>query len=308
MAKWAVGRWKRFGVVGTALAIAVLFAYSYGVVSHRYELFPYHYFGRVLRGDLFERLAPHGGYDVSVGRRAVPCDEIGPRALVLVTLGQSNAANSGDGRFGPERGVYNFNLFDGRCFEARDPLLGAGGDGGSVWIPLASQIIESELASSVIVAPIGLGGTRVEDWAPGGKLSGRFARLTREISRSGLRVHAILWHQGESDRGTRPEAYRAAFLAMVRDMRSSGSTAPIYVARATRCGDSVSREVNEVQAELGLGHPELGLRAGPDTDKLIGSVWRDGCHFTRAGLVRHAGLWFDILARDIPGLLAQFEQ
>lgn len=295
-------------LAGTAFTAALLCAFSYGVVSHRYELFPYHYLGWLLRGGTLEGLAPHGGYDVSVDRRAVSCRGIGPRTLVLVTFGQSNSANSGNGRFGPAPGIYNFNLFDGRCFEARDPLLGAGGDGGSVWMPLAREIIESGLAASVVIAPIGLGGTRVEDWAPGGMLSSRFDRLTAEITRAGLHVHAILWHQGESDRETDREAYRATFLAMVRHIRDSGSTAPFYVARATRCGDLSSPEINQVQTELGLGHPQLGIRPGPDTDKLIGPVWRDGCHFTQAGLVRHSGLWFEILAGDIPGLFEHFEQ
>lgn len=299
--------WKRRGVAAAGIMAAMLCAYGYGVISHRYEIFPYHFFGWILRGGAFDGLASRGGYDVSVDRPQVPCAGIGPRTLVLVTFGQSNSANSGKGRFARARGVYNFNIFEGHCFEARDPLLGAGGDGGSVWIPLASRIIESDLAANVVIAPIGLGGTRVEDWAPGGSLSGRFSRLDQELARGGLRVHAILWHQGESDRSTDPEAYRAAFLSLARSIRRLGSTAPIYVARATRCGDVVSRELNEQQAELGSDHPELGLRPGPDTDTLASPVWRDGCHFTQAGLVRHADLWFEKLAEDIPGLLRQFE-
>lgn len=308
VAKLTGRRWRRITLVGTAIVAALLSAFGYGVVSHRYELFPFHHLGWLRRGGIFDRLAPLGGYNVSIDRRAVPCNRIGTPTLVLVTLGQSNAANSGEVRFGHVPGVYNFNLFDGRCFEARDPLLGAGGDGGSVWMPLARQIVESGLVASVVIAPIGLGGTRVEEWAPGGALSSRFDRLNGVASRSGLHVHAILWHQGESNRGTDPEAYRATFLAMVRHIRGKGLTAPLYVARATRCGNLDSRGINQVQAELGLEYPELGLRPGPDTDKLIGPVWRDGCHFTSAGLARHAGLWFEILAGDIPELLGQSRQ
>ncbi len=280
-------------------------AYAYGVISHRYELFPYHYAVWLVRGGAFESWAARGGYDVSIGRRPASCAGIGPRTLVLATFGQSNSANSGAGRFGSAPGIYNFSLFDGRCFEAQDPLLGAGGDGGSVWIPLAQQIIESDLAANVIIAPIGLGGTRVEDWAPGGMLSGRFNKLSESLSRAGLRVSAILWHQGESDRGTGAEAYRASFLSLVHGIRRSGIAAPIYVARATRCGDLVNLEINAAQRELGLGYAALGLRSGPDTDTLAGPIWRDGCHFTQAGLVRHAGMWFDVLAQDVPGLLEQ---
>jgi hypothetical protein len=298
-------RWWRRGAAVALAGAAMLCAYGYGVISHRYELFPYHYAVWLARGVTLDRLTSRGGFDVSVNRRSTTCAEIGPRTLVLVTFGQSNAANSGPARFGGSPGIYNFNPFDGRCFEAQDPLLGAGGDGGSVWLPLARQIIESGLAANVVIAPIALGGTRVADWAPGGRLSGRFARMQEAAMGAGLRANAILWHQGESDRDSRAADYRASFLAMVRAIRDSGSTAPIYVARATRCGSLVSREINEVQRELGHGHAELGLREGPDTDTLAQPVWRDGCHFTRAGIVRHAGLWFGILAQDIPGLLEQ---
>lgn len=290
-------------MVAVAVAGAMLGAYGYGVISHRYELFPYHYVGWLLQGGTLDGLAPYGGYDVTVDRHAVPCDGIHGRTLVLLTLGQSNAANAGDGRFGPVPGVYNFNLFDGRCFEARDPLLGPGGDGGSAWVPLARQIIESGLAATVIIAPIGLGGSRVEDWAPGGKLWSRLGRAVGELSHAGLRVHAVLWHQGESDRGTDAAVYGASLLDMVRGIRAAGLAAPIYVARATRCGEFESLEINRTQAALVHDHPELGLRPGPDTDRLREPVWRDGCHFTRAGLVRHAGLWFEVLAGDVPKLL-----
>ncbi|MEZ5532071.1 MAG: sialate O-acetylesterase [Steroidobacteraceae bacterium] len=301
----AEGAWHRRGALVAVLVVSLAIGYGYGVLSQRYELFPYHHLGWLLHGDAFKRLAAHGGYDVTAGRPRVSCRSVGAHSLVLVTLGQSNSANAGAGPFGTSAGVYNFNLLDGRCYEARDPLLGAGGRGGSVWMPLARQIVESELAASVIVAPIGLGGTRVEGWAPGGALSGRITGLLESMEQSGLPVHAILWHQGESDHATGRDAYEAAFLAMVRAIRGAGWAAPVYVARATRCGDSVSPSVRAAQTELGIRFPSLGLRPGPDTDVLVGSVWREGCHFTHAGLVRHAGLWYEVLAGDIPGLLAR---
>lgn len=289
---------RRF-VLAVALILAVAGGYAYGVLSQRYELFPYHHLGWLLRGDAFAWLASAGGYGVTADRHSVLCGPSGDETLVLVTFGQSNAANSVVGRFGPVTGVDNFNPLDGRCYAARDPLLGAGGSGGSVWMPLAGEIIASGLASRVIVVPIGLGGTRVADWAPGGRLVGRLRQALDAMSAAGLSAHAFLWHQGESDRGTARDAYQQAFLAMVRVIRASGSRAPIYVARASRCDSSIGPDIRAAQSDLGSNYPELGLRSGPDTDTLAGPVWREGCHFTRAGAVRHASLWFDVLAGDI---------
>lgn len=282
---------------------AALFAcgYLYGVVSHRFELFPYHYAKKLIDLGAADRLAAYGGYDPSFDRIRVPCGAISHNALVLITFGQSNAANSGTGRFDAVPGVYNFNFLDGQCYEARDPLLGAGGSGGSAWMPLAKLLIERGLVASVIIAPIGTGGSRVSDWAPGGSLSGRIDRVVKGLADAGLRVHALLWHQGESDRATRPEFYTATFLRMAEAVRNLGVTAPIYVARATFCGDRGSSAINAAQAALGANHP--GLRPGPDTDTLVGPALRSGCHFTRQGLLEHAALWLEALAPDFPGLI-----
>jgi hypothetical protein len=248
-----------------------------------------------------DRLAAYSGYDRTFDRVRVPCGAISQNALVLITFGQSNAANSGTDRFDAIPGVYNFNFLDGQCYEARDPLLGAGGNGGSAWMPLAKLLIERGLVKGVVIAPIGMGGSRVEDWAPGGSLSGRIDRVAKGLAGAGLRAHALLWHQGESDRATRPEIYTATFLRMAEAVRNQGVTAPIYVARASFCGDYASSAINAAQARLGANHP--GLRPGPDTDTLVGPAVRSGCHFTRRGLLEHASQWFEALAADIPGLM-----
>lgn len=297
---WSGWRWH---VAVFLIGVLIPAAYAYGVLSQRYELFPYHHIVWLLEGNAFDRLASSGGYDITVDRQGVPCRQVGPHALVLVAFGQSNSANSGEWRFGPAAGVYNFNLLDGRCYEASDPLLGAGGNGGSAWIPLAHEIVESGLAPRVVIASIGLGGTQIRDWTPGGKLWGRVTEVTESMSRAGLPVHAFLWHQGESDRGVDPAEYSAMFLSMVREMRASGMGAPIYIARATRCGDSDSPRLRSAQTELGVDYRELGIHAGPDTDTLSEPVWRTGCHFTRAGQLRHANMWFAVLAHELPTIL-----
>jgi hypothetical protein len=100
-----------------------------------------------------------------------------------------------------------------------------------------------------------------------------------------------------------PQIYVAAFLSMVKTIRDIGVTAPIYIARATRCGDHTSEAIRDAQRSLATLQP--GLRAGPDTDALVGADVRDGCHLTGLGLLRHAALWRDVLADDIPYLVGQ---
>src|SRR5205814_7295199 len=53
------------------------------------------------------------------------------RTAVIITLGQSNAANHGEDLYVATEHVDNLNLYDGLCYQAADPLLGASGCGGN---------------------------------------------------------------------------------------------------------------------------------------------------------------------------------
>jgi hypothetical protein len=268
-------------------------AYVYGIVSYHYEPFPYHLVKRLIDVGSFSRVARYGGYDVTFDRVEVPCGVASQGAMVLLTLGQSNSANSSDGCSNDAPNVYNFNLFDGRCYEARDPLLGAGGDGGSLWLPLANLLIERGVSGKVVIAPIGLGGSRAADWAPGGPLNARVAAVLAALARADVAIDAVLWQQGESDHTTDPAAYTASFLSLVDDIRARNVLAPIYVAQSTQCDGVVSGAIRAAQAQLVAQRPDL--RAGPDTDILSSVEMRNGCHFTRRGAMAGAELWFAVL-------------
>src|SRR5580700_10127645 len=92
---------------------------------------------------------------------------------VIVTLGQSNAANYGTVAYTPKYDVMNFDIYDGNCYRARDPLLGASGTGGNFATPLADILIQQGLFERVIVAPIAMGGSTVEQWADEGRFNRR---------------------------------------------------------------------------------------------------------------------------------------
>src|SRR5262245_23394246 len=77
------------------------------------------------------------------------------RVMVALVFGQSNSANFGATRKTAKEKVYNFHR--GKLYVARDPLLGAGGDGGSVWIRLGDKIIAGHLYDAVVFVPLGVG-------------------------------------------------------------------------------------------------------------------------------------------------------
>ena len=151
--------------------------------------------------DTYDRLDRNWKSNADASERAVvPCTDGGPlRRLVIVTLGQSNAANHGQGLYTPKHRVDNFNLYDGKCYKAVEPLLGPSGQGGNFATRLADMLIERQLADRVVIAPIAMGGTTVEQWADEGLFNRRIAASIRRLYDAGLSSDYILWHQGEGN-------------------------------------------------------------------------------------------------------------
>ena len=291
-------------------------------------------------GGLFEQLMPaqryaqitdpnaFGGLGDPIGRKQVDCTYLatGGSAVILIA-GQSNAANSADldnnGRpFHVDGPIFNFNLADEKCYRAENPLLGADGPYQSFALPLAAHVIDAGIFHRVLLVPIAVASTLIEEWAPpSGHHWVRFSRSVASLNRLGLQPHFILWHQGEGNAGfltaggnalqptraigdnasqtTRDAlrlSYVRSFLRIVDGLRTLGVSAPILPAVATLCGvEKVSPDIRAAQLSL----PQAGwnIYAGPDTDEL-GLAYRsakDGCHFSHEGNLVHARKWFGVL-------------
>jgi hypothetical protein len=212
------------------------------------------------------------------------------RTMVALVFGQSNAGNSGETRAPSVRGIYEF--YRGRIYEARDPLLGATGDGGSIWTRFAAKAIESGAYDAVVLVPFAVGTADIASFAPGGSLHDGLLSVIADARSHGLAFTHLLWDQGEADAFARtsPDAYRQRFGAMVAAIRGLGANAPIYVARTTRCAKvRPSGELHDAQGAL--VNPAAGILAGPDLDVLGFGDRYDGCHFSTEGLERAADLW-----------------
>ena len=247
------------------------------------------------------------GFQDTSNRTQVNCsDYIGDKSAVIMTFGQSNSANAGSDRYIPIGPVANFNVHDGQCYVAEDPLLGPDADGGSVWGVLADKLIAEGHFQRVLLVPFGIGGTEIERWIPTGDLHPRIEDAAAKVLSQGIVPTHVLWHQGESDagQGTSTQAYVEMFDNMIDALRGYGINAPIYPAIATYC-EFLGREASpeELQGQKQVREAQLklssidGVFPGPDTDTIKGRLYRyDHCHFNHKGMQAHADLWVEALS------------
>jgi hypothetical protein len=261
------------------------------------------------------------GYNDIRGRKIVPCQESQDSTAVVVTFGQSNAANISPRRRRGVRGLVNFNFLDGKCYAAADPLLGAGGEGGALWTVLGNTLITRDVFKRVILVPLAVGGTSVNRWSDRNDLGRRLDRLAASLRSAALSPTHILWQQGaadhlaavdyarlrpseftrssENDRikpyTMREDAYTEHFRSIVAHLRELGLQAPVFVSVSTVCGDDGSGPVADAQAAL----PTViaGVRAGPDINAFsISDYHQDHCHLSDQGVVRAGKAWTAVLA------------
>ena len=240
------------------------------------------------------------------GREAAPCREfLGERPLVVLVIGQSNVANSALGTFSPQARIGNY--FEGQCLVAKNPLLGASGERASVVLDFADAAVGKGLYDSALIVNLAVQGSSVFSWARHGDLRPLLEHTVRELTRAGIAVNLVLYHQGEADClvGLDGERYALALDNVLADLRRMGVAAPILVSQVSRhkaldCPDAApaacSRLCPDIRAaQAAVVDPAKGIFPGPDTDMAVPERF-DGYHMTDAGRKTFAALLLDTVS------------
>jgi hypothetical protein len=301
--------------IGLATCIAF---YSFGVVSDRHGIFPAPQLISLREKILPTKVRPESRYTLDAQGRiigdaekpAVACPKQTDRTVVLLVLGQSNAANSGGQRFASKHGDKIVNFFDGQCYVAASPLLGSGGTKGEYWTELGNHLIESGKFDTVVIAPVAYSGSTVARWARGGDLNAVLVDTLSKIKADGYAITDVLWDQGELDYvlGTSEGAYRERLLSMIDTLRGEGVTAPVYLSIASKCLEPSNGGLRRhsadnpvVRAQLALSSGEGDIRRGVNTDALLDGLDRyDDCHIGGGGAEKVAQAWADIMLPEKP--------
>ena len=206
-------------------------------------------------------------------------------------------------------------------------MLGTTGTEGNLFTRLGQLIVERGAADAVLLVPVGVGASRIEQWAPDGPLFRRIIAAVEGLRSRGLEPTMFLWQQGEGNftkvrDKTDLEGISAQYAAELRNivgkLRETGSGAPFLVAQGTLCwleawaewGINLTPGHKAVQAgQRAAVNSELGIYAGPETDRIYGSGrdWRQ-CHFSGVGAEWAAELWFASVLAARSASLARSER
>lgn len=219
----------------------------------------------------------------------IPAD----RRLVLLCIGQSNAANYGETKRNSGPNVYAFSA--GKLYQANDPLPGGDGYGGSVWSRLGARLVSSTKLEAVVLAVVARGSTYARDWAPGGSCHPQLAETLAALRDANLPVDFVLWQQGEQE-ARQPEASGREYLRALEEIRTACTAihpAARFVVSRSTFGSTVNEQIREAQR---LAATLPGTLSGPDLDALNAPFRSDGIHFNDLGLSEAARLWHEALA------------
>lgn len=282
-----MGFWKRSGHVWfpSGLVIGGILGLAFATLS---EL-PENAYARArytlreslgLQKNWFEAPGPEAAAD----RQEVSCPAPA-HALTIVTGGQSNAANSIPVLSAAKGQVSVW--FDGRCFAAVDPILGANGLQGSLWPNLADEVA-SRTGRPVLLINGAIGGTQVGDWLD--DRSGYYKALLDRVQSAratGYEPDLLIWHQGETDAAAERDIgrFEAKLDELSQRLLTDLPEAKFYMFRASMCmGERRANGVpaiTEAQSRVVSRHERIF--AGLNTDVLARDYRWDGCHFNSAG-------------------------
>jgi hypothetical protein len=269
----------------------ILLAFWAGYEAHKSNLFPINHF---VKRNFFEEVKQEDeGISKGIGvfadvssKQEVPCPNPN-NAFVVIGFGQSNSANHAGHRFYSKANIFNF--FKGKCYVAVDPMLGATGKQGSVWIPLSEKLNVS--GKTIVLATFGVGGTRVDQWLDSNYLLPFYKENLANLKQVYPKPNAAVWIQGESDKSTPQEKFTSNLIAWLDIVSADLSTTDIYLTGTSYCDGSENQQV--VEAQKRLINKYNGIFVG-STDVLKDVKYRyDDCHFSEQGIKKLAELISD---------------
>ena len=215
------------------------------------------------------------------------------KSAVILIIGQSNAANYGARLFSSEGKIYAYHK--GKVLKAKDPLPGASGKKGSIWIPFSEILMKNQIYDEVLLVNIAEGSSTVTDWAVDGKYHKKLTGTLCELENMDLLPDFVVWQQGEEDNllQTSCDTYKMKLQEIISTINGKIHNASVVISLTSyspSAKNAFNTDIRRAQQEI--IQENWNVFPGPDTDLYTGPDYRyDGIHFSEAGMVKIAGDW-----------------
>jgi hypothetical protein len=236
-------------------------------------------------------------WQVTAGR-AVRSQTIDPtkKTLILIMAGASNTGHISPTLYPITNSsvIDSFNLYDGEIYDASDGLFGASFSGpastsrGILAARVADKIVTAGSFDRVIIAAIGIAGSAMADWAPGGRLYDRVGVVMRRLKAKGITAattgvtFTYVLGLGENDntQGISQATFTTGLNAMIAKLIAEGMTGRIFINRETWINGATSAAIQAAQAAVVNG---TNVFQGGNLDTLDATNRFDNTHFSDAG-------------------------
>ncbi len=213
-------------------------------------------------------------YSDTSNKTEVSCPTQDGTTAVFFTFGQSNSANYAERSF-DNVDARIINYFRGKCYIAKDPLLGAMGSRGSTWIPMSEKLLADGTYTQIIIVASGIGGVKVEEINRDEEAHGIVKGALISAS-ANYQITDFLYHQGESNKYSTESQYTIELRTMINWTTSFSPTARFFVSVASLCHSDPYLQVQNAQRAV---VNNVSIFQGPDTDSIAPMSFRyDGCH------------------------------
>lgn len=229
-------------------------------------------------------------------RVEVPLGSIDSRTAAIVFIGQSLSVNSVKWAYTPvNANIDQLNIWDGKLYKAKDPLLGINGGeaGGGTWLlRMADKLISDGYYDRVIIVPMAVGNTNVGQWSDPNLAPYLFKRINTvglRMRDAGLPCTAIMWGQGESDTrdGTSQASYAARLQKVINEFNRAIPGCPMLVAQESYIYGTTSPAILAAQASV---VNNTTVFAGENVELIGPSGRHDNTHLNDAGADQRATL------------------
>tara|TARA_B100001057_G_C22728467_1_gene902725 strand:- start:307 stop:1200 length:894 start_codon:yes stop_codon:yes gene_type:complete len=262
--------------------------FLYGIGVGKYKWFPHNIvkkFKNTLLNQVDYRFDDYQRLIYSSKHKEINCPTQTDKTGVILVFGQSNSANHAQYSYQSDELNSVVNFFNGKCFKAQSPLLGASGKDGE-WISLtASKLVDNGIYDEVIVISSGIKGSSISKWAENNRLNLLLIDVINNVKKK-YEITDLIWHQGETDiKSPHIKIYQYYFKSLLKSIRNNKIEAPIFISVASLCGpkDNWTYPNNVSKAQIKLVEID-GVEMGVNTDEKVPLSYRYNlCHFSKLG-------------------------